>query len=131
MAELVDWRLARYLDARTVTEGAVLKVSHSGGRPILFLDRQRSPELPRGPVDVVMPDGQVYELDFVKVAVNVASRGEDRRNRLPELLREWFGDDAGHPGTAHQVHLTRDVSGKWHLRPHTDDDPRPAIGVAT
>jgi superfamily II DNA or RNA helicase/diadenosine tetraphosphate (Ap4A) HIT family hydrolase/HKD family nuclease len=128
VAELVDWRLARYLDTRSVTEGAVLKVSHSGGRPILFLDRQRSPKLPHGSVDVATPDGHVYEFDFVKVAVNVARLGDDRRNRLPDLLRNWFGEDAGQPGTTHEVQLTQDRGGRWRLnpRPHGERTPMAA-----
>ncbi len=117
VAELVDWRLAKYLDSREVVTGAVLKVSHAGGRPILRFDRERHPELPTGPVDVVTADGTVYEFDFVTIAVNVARRGGEPTNRLPDLLRSWFGDDAGHAGTAHRVHLARDPGGVWRLRP--------------
>jgi hypothetical protein len=117
VAELVDWRLAAYLDRKTTVEGAVLKVSHAGGRPILFLERERNPDLPMGSVEVVTPSGHIYEVDFVKVAVNVARRGSDRRNQLPHLLRSWFGDDAGLPGTAHRVRLDRDADGRWHLNP--------------
>ncbi|MGQ0464794.1 MAG: DEAD/DEAH box helicase family protein [Sporichthyaceae bacterium] len=117
VAELVDWRLARHLDARTAGDGAILRVSHAGGRPILFLDRRRHPELPSGSVDVTAADGHVFELDFVKVAVNVARRRGERTNALPDLLRDWFGEDAGHPGTAHRVHLARDTAGAWRLRP--------------
>jgi hypothetical protein len=124
VAELVDWRLAKYLDSRRDGDpGIVLKVSHAGGRPILFLDRQRYPVTPSGAVDVVTADGHVYEMDFVKVAVNVARQGEDLTNRLPELLRAWFGEDAGHPGTAHQVLLTVDQAGAWRLRPLTEEEP--------
>lgn len=117
VAELLDWRLAAYLDRKGDAVGAVLKVSHAGGRPILFLERQRNPELPVGPVEVITPGGHVYELDFVKIAVNVARRGSDRRNQLPDLLRSWFGDDAGQPGTAHRVRLDRDQHGRWYLDP--------------
>jgi superfamily II DNA or RNA helicase/diadenosine tetraphosphate (Ap4A) HIT family hydrolase/HKD family nuclease len=129
VAELVDWRLAKYLDNRETIAGAILKVSHAGGRPILFLDRTRNPELPTGPVDVVTADGTVYELDFVKVAVNVAHRHGGSSNELPGLLRSWFGDDAGHAGTAHRVHLAQDAGGVWRLTPLGGPElPAPAVG---
>ncbi|MGQ0845301.1 MAG: DEAD/DEAH box helicase family protein [Sporichthyaceae bacterium] len=117
VSELVDWRLARYLDSRHVLDGAILKVSHADGRPILRFDRTLNPELPEGPVDVLTADGVAYEFDFVKIAVNVARSGSDPGNRLPDLLRSWFGDDAGHPGTAHRVHLVKDAAGGWRLTP--------------
>jgi hypothetical protein len=98
------------------------EVSHAGGRPILFFDRSHNPELPTGSVDVVTADGHAYEFDFVKVAVNVARRGGEPGNRLPELLRSWFGDDAGHAGTGHRVQLTNDPDGTWRLRPLGMDD---------
>lgn len=106
--ELVEYRLARYL-SRPGAEGdsIVLKVSHADGRPILFLDRDRHPETPSGWTQVIA-DGRRYELNFVKVAVNVArAEGEDG-NALHGLLRGWFGEKAGLPGTDHRVVLRDD-----------------------
>ena len=37
-------------------------------------------------------------------------------NQLPALLREWFGDRAGLPGTHFQVHFTCDA-GRWSAAP--------------
>src|SRR5262249_42174028 len=40
----------------------------------------------------------------------------DERNRLPEILRGWFGPDAGSPGTRHQA-ILEEKKGTWTLRP--------------
>ena len=70
--ELVDWRLAEYLQRQPGTDDAIVcKVSHAGGRPILFLpDRAARPDIPEGPTPVLI-DGQRYEAEFAKIAVNV------------------------------------------------------------
>jgi hypothetical protein len=122
VAELVDWRLARYLDTRRTAGVIQLKVSHASGRPILLFDRGRDPEIPHGTVDVVAGD-QVYEFDFVKIAVNVARTHSGPENRLPDLLRSWFGPDAGLPGTQHRVELGHGPDGGWILRPWRADGP--------
>ena len=104
--ELADWRLAEYLSRHGVTDrsaGFVMKVSHSGGRPILFLpERKAGLDIPQG-WQAVTIDGVPHEANFVKVAVNVVRRAGSVENRLPAILREWFGPDAGRPGTNHQV----------------------------
>ena len=61
-------------------------------------------------------DGTRYEADFVKVALNVVRLPGEARNRLPEVLRGWFGPDAGLPGTRHEVVLEQAEKG-WRLRP--------------
>jgi superfamily II DNA or RNA helicase len=116
--ELVDWRLAEYFQrpGRTITGEIVLKVNHSEGRPILFpLPRDTHPELPDGWTDLRVDD-EMLSASFVKVAVNVARRMGSDENVLPEVLRRWFGPDAGKPGTKHQVILRRDGTA-WDLRP--------------
>lgn len=105
--ELAEWRLTEYLD-RSQTQMAgfsTLKVSYTGGRPILFLppEPERS-DLPGGWTDVEI-DGETHSANFVKVAVNVVHRPGDDENRLPGILRSWFGPDAGAPGTRHVVAL--------------------------
>ncbi|MHC4932289.1 MAG: DUF3427 domain-containing protein, partial [Planctomycetota bacterium] len=116
--EMADWRLAEYLD-RPAVAGAdeiVCKVSHAGGRPILFLpDREQHHGIPHGPTPVLV-GGEPHEADFVKVAVNVVRREGGEANRLPEILRGWFGADAGQPGTGFRAVFTRSESG-WELRP--------------
>ena len=106
--ELVDWRLAEYLDRRPALEAPsadrfVCRVSHTGGRPILFLPpRDKNPLIPDDWTAVTVDDN-LYEANFVKVAVNVMRRPGTDQNVLPDLLRSWFGEDAGLPGTSHQV----------------------------
>ena len=103
--ELAEWRLARYL-RRAGATGApriVCKVSHTNGKPILFLpSRDRNPGIPEGWVEVTA-DGETYQAKFVKIAVNVMTRGSSDENVLPNLMRKWFGPNAGLPGTTFQV----------------------------
>jgi hypothetical protein len=116
--EIVDWRLAEYFARSGPAEGPdlVLKVSHANGSPILFLpDRSTHEDLPEGWTDIKM-DNEVLSANFVKVAVNVARRPDNDENVLPQKLRQWFGDDAGKPGTRHQVVLKREGDG-WRLQP--------------
>jgi superfamily II DNA or RNA helicase/HKD family nuclease len=116
--ELVEWRLAEYLSRvqRAETDDITCKVSHSNGRPILFLpDRARHPGLPSGEAVIVI-DGEPYLLDFVKIAVNMARKTRDGSNELPRILRGWFGADAGLPGTRNAVVL-RKHEGDWLLAP--------------
>ncbi len=57
-----------------------------------------------------------YSANFVKVAVNVIRKAGDEENQLPKILRQWFGPDAGAPGTRHAVAL--ELKGnRWHLTP--------------
>lgn len=119
-SELVDWRLAEYvyrrLDKPSVS-GFVAKVSHSRGRPILFLPtREECPGRPMGPTVVELPDGRKWEFRFVKVACNVALPVGTEANQLPELLREWFGTQAGVPGTNATVEFTP-RGDAWSVRP--------------
>jgi superfamily II DNA or RNA helicase len=118
--EIAEWRLAEYL-ARTPDEAIAgtrftCKVSHTNGRPILFLpDRRVHLFVPMGTVPVVI-DGEPHEADFVKIALNVVRRAGSDHNELPAVLRRWFGPDAGLPGTDFTVAFERrdDV---WHAMP--------------
>jgi len=160
--ELVDLRLAHYtqsrlrapaaLEARSASEGNRpsttfrAKLSHSGGKPILFIPAVESvPSRPTGPTRVRLPDGRERVFRFVKVACNVAHPADAAsargNNALPALLRDWFGPDAGLPGTNFEVEFT-DRDGQWSAAPvspreengacyHLPDavgDPAPAAG---
>jgi hypothetical protein len=115
--ELVDYRLARYLFTKVsrLEEAFRLKVIQASGRPILMLDRDHNHELPEGETPFVA-DGVVYTGNFAKIALNVAHRGGQPNNVLADLLRSWFGADAGQPGTVQYVEL---VPGEphWRMRP--------------
>jgi hypothetical protein len=111
--EIVDWRLAEYME-RSAPEEAdrfVCNVSHAKKQPILFLpDRAQSPELPSGWTDLSI-DGESYEGNFAKVALNVVRRRGSDDNELPGILRRWFGPNAGLPGTDFRVALDRSADG--------------------
>ncbi len=130
--DLVDYRLAHYTQSRLVSskaprgsDGAArptafrAKVSHSAGKPILFLPTVEAvPSRPTGPTRVRLPDGSEWVFRLVKVACNVAHSADasDRQNKLPTLLREWFGPDAGLPGTGFEVEFTS-IDGGWSAAP--------------
>ncbi|MFO0135789.1 MAG: DEAD/DEAH box helicase family protein [Planctomyces sp.] len=139
--ELVDWRLAAYCRSRglergSAEQGAVrfeCKVSHASGRAILFVPSvNQSPGRPTGPTDVVLPDGQLWVFKFVKVAVNVAGPPGPagvEQNQLSDLLRGWFGADAGLPGTDFRVRFElRD--GQWSISPVLESAQQGAPAVA-
>ena len=109
--ELAEWRFHDYLKkARTdLAAGRIIcKVSHSNGRPIIFLpDRAANEGIPVGWQDVLVDDEEM-QANFVKIAVNVVTRPSSGDNLLPDILRGWFGEDAGAPGTKHSVLFTRD-----------------------
>ena len=122
--ELVDYRLAHYAKSRiertgggTVADRFTAKVSHSGGKPILPLPTiEELPGRPMGPVNVRLPNGSEWLFRFVKIACNVAAPVGREVNQLPQLLREWFGDTAGAPGTDRHVTFVRGESG-WSVEP--------------
>lgn len=120
--ELADWRLAEYLDRGQHDRDKgefVARVSHANGRPILFLpSREKHSGIPYGSTKVYV-DKTRYEANFVKVALNVLRRSDSERNVLPEILRGWFGPDAGLPGTAHTVRFTPTSDG-WEMSPARD-----------
>jgi superfamily II DNA or RNA helicase/HKD family nuclease/diadenosine tetraphosphate (Ap4A) HIT family hydrolase len=116
--EIADWRLAEYLrrSGAEEAEKVICNVSHANKRPILFLpDRSLHPGLPSGWVEVRI-DGEVYEANFVKVALNVVRRKGSTNNELAGILRRWFGPNAGLPGTGFRVAIERDAEG-YTLKP--------------
>ena len=108
-AELVEYRLARYLAGKDADDsgGQTLRLGHADGRPLIWLDRARNPNLPEGEVPFVA-GGTRYTGRFMKAALNVAELPGESGNALHALLRGWFGPAAGHPGTSHQVVLSRE-----------------------
>jgi superfamily II DNA or RNA helicase/HKD family nuclease/diadenosine tetraphosphate (Ap4A) HIT family hydrolase len=116
--EIVEWRTAEYFERSKQDNSRefVLKVSHAGDNPILFLpDRTTHPDLPEGWTEVRINE-EVLLANFVKIALNVVQAPSGEENELPGILRGWFGDDVGKPGTRHQVILKRETDG-WLLRP--------------
>jgi len=118
--EIVDWRIAEYLTRDRATELVPdvirCKVSHAGGTPILFLpDRAAHPGLPSGDVPV-QANGREHVARFVKIAVNVLQEAGQPKNVLRAVLRGWFGEDAGLPGTDSHGVFRRSGEG-WLLEP--------------
>jgi superfamily II DNA or RNA helicase/HKD family nuclease len=118
--ELAEFRLAEYLTRPAIAGGEGVRfqcrVSHSGGRPILRLpDRSRVVGIPEDWVQVDAA-GESFEASFAKIAVNVMRRPGSDENVLSEVLRSWFGADAGSPGTRHSVAFSQ-RGGRWSLVP--------------
>jgi hypothetical protein len=92
-------------------------VSHSGGKPILFFapGRDQVGGIPDGWRDVRIA-GEEYQANFVKIAVNVVVRVGSVENVLPDILREWFGPEAGRPGTDQRV-MFRRINAGYSLEP--------------
>jgi len=115
--ELAEFRLAEYIARPTVSSEEArfqCRVSHSSGNPIIRLpDRARVEGIPEGwvPVDAA---GEALEANFVKIAVNVMRRPGSEENVLPEVLRGWFGQEAGSPGTRQLVEFSQ-RGGDWSL----------------
>jgi hypothetical protein len=122
--ELVDWRLAEYLaraessasESDQGVEAFAMKVSHVGKKPMLFLpDRAKTKGVPTGWTPVLI-NGEEGQANFVKVAINVLRIGTSSSNQLQTVLRGWFGENAGHPGTDHRVRCRLSEVG-WILEP--------------
>jgi superfamily II DNA or RNA helicase/diadenosine tetraphosphate (Ap4A) HIT family hydrolase/SOS-response transcriptional repressor LexA len=122
--ELVDFRLAAHARPRTAANGFEAKVIQSRGKPFLKIPTaEDEPGRPIGPVPVALPDGRTWEFRFARIACNVAGPPEEKAgdtlpNHLPELLRQWFGADAGLPGTSFKVSFCRDGH-QWSVEPLT------------
>lgn len=125
--ELAEWRLASYIRRASGGAGAdrfTCKVSHANGRPMLFLPpRNRIAGIPEGWADVTV-DGRPYQANFVKVALNVVHDPDDEsgENLLPDILRGWFGPQAGQPGTQQQVQFRREGTG-YLMEPASGEAP--------
>ena len=118
--EIIDWRIAEYLQrlgfAPSDPNEVLCKVSHTNGRPLLFLpNRKSNPHIPSGWTEVFV-EGELHEANFVKVAINVVRRKGATKNVLSEILRRWFGIQAGLPGTSFIVAIRR-AEGKLVLEP--------------
>ncbi len=111
-------RKTRLQAAAGLSAGRFLaKVSHSGGKPILRLPTvEELPDRPIGPTTATLPDGSQWVFKFVRIACNVASPLGREENQILPLLRGWFGENAGAPGTNYQVAFTQSETG-WAVEP--------------
>ena len=106
LREWVDYRLCRYVDRQHSDDGVwrLKVIRNSSGNPIVWLDRPRNPGLPEGEVDLLV-DGEPHIGLFRSIALNVVRKPDPPTNVLPNVLRSWFGEDTGEPGSIHTVEL--------------------------
>jgi len=135
-AELVDYRLAHYAKTRIenatqlTTDRFIAKVSHSKGKPILWVPTvEELPGRPMGPTVATLPDGTQWVFKFVKIACNVACPVGHNENQILQLLRGWFGEEAGAPGTNFMVAFTKTDSG-WAVAPVAVAAPLPILDAS-
>jgi hypothetical protein len=117
LRELVDWRLAEYLDRGRSQAGHRCRIiSAGGGRPIIKLpSRTGQANIPFDWVSVEM-DGKAYMVKFAKQYINIVRETqESKKNVLGDILRSWHGPTVGQRGTRFEVQLVQDTDG-WHLR---------------
>ncbi len=113
--ELIDWRLAEYLD-RSIGKSFQCKVTWNQRDPILKLpERSKFTGLPEGKVPLTA-DGRRFEAHFAKIAINKITDPGQNTNELPGLLRGWFGPDAGKPQRSESVVCERHGDG-YRMRP--------------
>lgn len=68
-------------------------------------------------------NGLTVEANFVKVAINVVRIPGETKNALPGILGDWFGSDAGLPGTRQTVEF-RHVDGVLRASPKSGGSSR-------
>jgi hypothetical protein len=116
LRELVDWRLAEYLDRGRSQAGYLCRIILSDDRPIIKLPRRTGEA--NIPVDWVSVeiDGKAYAAKFAQQYINmVRETQESKKNVLGDILRSWHGPTVGQRGTRFEVQLVQDTDG-WHLR---------------
>lgn len=110
LREVLDWRLAEYLDRKASGDpnaDIICRVARAGEHPILFLPSNATNlHLEQGLIPVQI-DGAPYKVSIEKNAINVVRKPDEDVNLLPDILRHWFGSDAGLPGGGDRVKLKR------------------------
>ncbi len=135
--ELVELRFAQYRDRRSAASEGMgafrAEVIIDGIDPVLQLPRRDDrPDIPDGELTVSLPSGQKWRLRLQKDKCTVGRPVGHQNNRLPDLLRTWFGPAAGettHPSEV-EFRPTRDG---WQIEPlgaHVIDFPRPGRVIA-
>lgn len=118
LREVLDWRLAQYLSRGGGSRADVIcrVAQNKSEQPILFLPSTSGPRpLEEGQLEISINDKPMVAT-VAKIAINVVRSAGDDMNRLPEILRGWFGDGAGLPGRGDRVRL-RLRAGGWTMEP--------------
>jgi len=116
LRELVDWRLAEYLDRGKEQEGYLCRIISSGDKPIIKLPKRTDEaNIPTQWISVEI-DEKTYMAKFAQQYINVVRESQDSKiNVLSDILRGWYGSTVGQSGTRFEVQLVQE-SGIWHLR---------------
>ena len=130
--ELVDYRFAQYrrrLQGDATGEAFDCKLVWSQRDPFLKLPPRRAHAIiPDGETEVTLPNGEVWKFRLMKEFCKVARPVGTDRNKLPDLLRRWYGPTAGRPGTAFQVRFFRALHG-WQIEPIGQLLEFPSVGM--
>jgi len=103
----------------------ICKVISNGRNPILM--RPSKQVLPRGPLPVIV-NGIPMTAWVVKIACNMLTARDNKgANQLGDVLRGWFGPDAGKPGRKEHVQFREEVTltkqgNVWVLEPVTESE---------
>jgi superfamily II DNA or RNA helicase/diadenosine tetraphosphate (Ap4A) HIT family hydrolase len=114
LREILDWRLAEYLDRRGSGDSnadIICRVARSGDFPILFLPGEATSLHLKQGLTPIQIDDEAYEISVEKNAIKIVRKPNEDVNLLPNILRHWFGNDAGLPGRGERVRLKRSPSG--------------------
>src|SRR5262249_42541478 len=107
LREILDWRLAQYLSRGQLTDIVCSVSRNSSGNPILFFPSTGG-GLPKGPLDVLV-DGRPMQAVIAKIAVNIVRAPGGSTNELPDIIRGWFGEEAGTPGRGDRVRFHKEA----------------------
>ena len=114
LREILDWRLAQYLNqqsSRNATADIVCRVALNGDLPFLLLPNAATTlHLEQGPAPVRINE-ESFEILIEKITINVVQVPGEDMNLLPQILRRWFGDEVDLPGRSERVRLKRGPSG--------------------
>jgi hypothetical protein len=113
--ELVEWRLAEYLDRSGEQAGHRCRIILSGKDPIIKLpSRTRVENLPIGFVPIRI-EHKDYIAKFAKEFINKIQERESSTDKvLGAILRRWYGPTVGQRGTRFEV-LLKNAGDTWEL----------------
>lgn len=120
--EIAEWRLSQYLrrHTRPGRDRFSCQVGDFGGESVLVLpDRESLQGVPDGWLPVRI-EGEDSLAHFGSTAVDRITLTGSAENLLPNLLRRWFGAEAGQSGRADYVEFERFGEG-YSLSPETND----------
>jgi superfamily II DNA or RNA helicase/SOS-response transcriptional repressor LexA len=114
LQELINLRLVGYNPSASTPDEIICKVITNKTNPIIMLNETYRHCLPHGESSLAA-NGVEFNANFVKIALNVV-KDKDGKNILPEILRTWFGKDAGQPGRRDRVVFTNKAE-QWEMKP--------------